>query len=162
MKNHEVLELKQKLDQLSESLRTLRGFKFGYALTKNFKMIADEINIINDTFKTSEDYNMFETKRVELCKQFAKKDENNEPIIITKQNQSMFDIDTESTEWINAYNDLLNDFKDVIEARNKQIEDYNAFLLEENTIEFHTISIEDVPENISVEELEAIQVFIKE
>ena len=159
MTNRQVFELRTGLEQNIQGLRALRGMKFAYALGKNLKTLASEIETFSSLITPSEEFKAFEEARKNQCETFCEKDENGEMVLI--ENNTQYKIDVTSEEWIAAYKELEAEYKDAIDARNKQIEDYNTFLTSESDIELHMISIDDVPENISVEEFELIEAFIK-
>lgn len=160
MTNQELINLKAGLEQNIQGLKSLRGIKFAYALNKNFKILTAEIETFSEMFGVAEGYKEFEEARKELCEDFCDKDEDGNLMYIN--NNTAYSIDITSEAWKEAYKTLEEKHKEAIDEHNKKIEDYNAFLLSESEIELHKISIDDVPETISVEEYELIQYFIQE
>lgn len=160
MTNQELINLKNGLEQNIQGLKSLRGIKFAYALNKNFKILTTEIETFSEMFGPTDGYKEFEEARNELCKEFCDKDEDGNLIFIN--NNTAYSIDITSKEWKEAYKALEEKHKEAIDEHNQKIEDYNAFLLSESEIELHKITIDDVPETISVEEYEWIQYFIQE
>ena len=160
MTNKQVLELRNGLEANMKGLKELRGMKFAYALNKNIKILNDEIATFTPLIETSEEFKTFENERKELCELHCERDENGEMILI--ENNTQYAIDITSKEWQSAYKELENKFETTIKERSKQIEDYGAFLLDESNISLHKIEIDNVPDNISVEEFELIQSFIKD
>jgi len=160
MTNQELINLKAGLEQNIQGLKSLRGIKFAYALNKNFKMLATEIETFSEMFMPTEGYKLFEEDRTELCKEFCEKDTDGN--LVFTNNNSAYAIDITSEAWKEAYKALEEKHKEAIDEHNQKIEDYNAFLIAESEIELHKISIDEVPESISVEEYEWIQYFIQE
>lgn len=160
MTNKEVIDLKTGLDNNIQGLKSLRGMKFAYALNKNFKILSTELETFQEMFKPDEKYQEFESARTELCQEFCEKDEDGN--MLFENNNSAYKINTSSQEWIDAYNALTDKFKKTLKVRDKQINDYTAFLMAESEIELYKIDIDEVPENISVEEYELIQFFVKD
>lgn len=162
MKNLEVLQLADQLKANMTSLKTLSGIKFAYMMMKNIEIIDKEVKFVSELTEIKPDYIEYDKERVELCKKFATKDENGEPIILTNNNGSQsYDIDEESNEWIISYEGLNHKHRSAIENRDKQKEEYNNFLNEESTIEFYKIEESELPIEITLEQLMIIKVFIK-
>lgn len=54
----------------------LGNARFSYAVTKNMKMISEELEIIQKSIEQSEEYKVYDKLRIELCEKYAEKDEN--------------------------------------------------------------------------------------
>ena len=69
------------MDALS-NVTELKGVKFAYTLIKNKKKIEEEIKILEEVVKASEDFSIYENQRIRLCEIHCEKDDNGKPIIL--------------------------------------------------------------------------------
>lgn len=136
----------------------LRGAKFSHALSKNKAHLESEIKHLQKGLKPSKEYDSYEKKRVELCTKFSKKDEKNNPIIekdaFAIDDQEKFDIELEK---------LRDGYKDLLKKRDQEIEDYKKHL-EDDVVNFnfHKLSIESIPDDITVKQMDMIIEMITE
>jgi len=136
----------------------LRGAKFSYAMSKNKRALMPEVEDLQKAGEMSDQYTEYDKNRIELCKEYSKKDDDGNPI--TKNNEfkiadrQQFDIELKKLEV---------KYKDVISERNKQLEDYNKLLDKPiNGVSFHKLSSADLPENISSAQTEMIHELIQD
>lgn len=148
MKRSELFELYNKMQGLRYHSDNK---KFSYALIKNIKNIENEINILNEIIKPTQDFLEFEKERITICRSHAIKDENDEPILngdeFQIEDMNKFNLDLEP---------LKIKYRDSLTKRQKQIEKYNSLLDENIEIEFVKIGPDDLPDNITPNEIEDI------
>lgn len=163
MKNSDVLQLNNKLNFYSKELRNLKGAKFSYGIIKNTNILQKECKDIVAVVTTTDEYKAYDTKRLELCEKFARRDDKGEIVKINQKENGTYDYDININDplWIEAIETLKTENKSVIEEQDKKIDEYNAFLDAESAVEFHKIDINDVPDDINVELMSIIEVFIK-
>jgi len=149
----EVLRLAQGL----KSVSNYPGAKFSYAISKNSRKLEVEIECLKEAQKPSEGFSKYETERIELCKEMAKKDESGNPL--TTNNS--FDIDDIPT-FDKKMKELNKKFKTDLEEREKQIKEVESLLSGEVSIELHKVSVDDLPENITATQLSSIDEMIVE
>jgi len=151
--NQNIIELNESLQRVGN----LSGIKFAYVVARNKNKIKSEIDSFQEAIKQSNDFQEYEKKRAELCELHAKKDEKGKSII----NGNEYEIDNQQA--FEAQLKVLRDGnKEVIEAREKQINDFNSFLKEESKLELYKVDLKDVPENITTEQMSSIISIIKE
>lgn len=159
MTNTNVLELHNVL----LGLKGLKGIKFNYAISKNKALLDAEVKSIHSALDMSDEYKAFEEKRIELAKEYAKRDDTNTPLeernpqtgqtkFIMKDQQA-FDV---------AFKVLSDENKELVDARKKQIEDFNLFLDKENELSLYKIKLEEIPEDITTEQMVGIYPLIEE
>ncbi len=141
-----------------EAVKNLQGVKFAYARAKNKKLVLNEIELINESMKMTDEYLEYEKKRVELCKEFCEKNEKGTPVIKNNTYAGL----TGNTKFDEKLKKLREEFKEVIDARETQIEESNKMLDEEVEIDFHMILLKDVPINITGVQLESIASIVTE
>jgi hypothetical protein len=150
---------KQDLINLYQALILIKqtpNAKFSYAVQKNINMIESEIKVLDKVILASEEYQKFDKERIELAKKYAKKDEKTgEPIIDVKNNLQQFVVENKE-EFEKEINILRENYKEPIEIREKQIEEYKKLLEEEVVLMFHKIPLSQVPEGISTADIFAI------
>jgi len=142
VKRKELIELWGLIEQ---HRKIKNSVKFSYWLAKNRKRIQPEVEALEEAIEPSKSYREYDTERARVAKFYADKDETGKPII---QNASYVVI-KQLDEFNNELNLLKERYKDDIEKREKQIEEYNR-LLEEDVEEFDgfKISLEDLPDGI--------------
>jgi hypothetical protein len=152
MKNNELYQLAQGLN----AVKDLKGVQFAYAVLKNKKIVKDELDILSEAIKASPEFEEFDKKRVDIVKKFAEKDESGEAKVI---NQFVV---TDNSALDAAITPLKEEYKKVIEKREKQIEEFNTLLESESTVVAFKIDQASIPNDISVEQLENIRWIVEE
>lgn len=162
MKNYELFEIAQRISTVLPSLDKIKGAKFHYALLKNIDVLQKELDLIQTKSKPSEKFTQYEQLRVALCEQYAAKDENG---VAKKRDlgngQTEFDIDTESADWKSAIEKLKSENSGVITEREEQIKHYNDLLEVDSMVKFHLIKLEDIPDEVDGEQMQALRFWIQ-
>jgi hypothetical protein len=132
----ELLELWNGLPLLG----SMNGFKLGYAVARTRAKLRPEIEALDESLKPRQEFTMYETKRLELCMKYAEKDDQGVAIIVNDQfifgpNQGKFDIEIAK---------LNTEYTKAIEARQRQVAEYNASLKEEIVVEVHQVVESDI------------------
>ena len=153
MKNKEVITLSNQLSTLSG----LKGVALSVAIVKNKKLLDAEKDALTEGVKATEKYNEYDTKRIELAQKHAQKDEDGKP----KVEGNTFVM--EDMEAFNKELDVLREeYKEELDARDKQIEEFNELLEKESSVELVQVTKEDLPEDITVAQMEIISSFLKD
>ena len=165
MKNYDLFVLAEQLANNIDRLKALKGAKFTYGILKNIEILEKEVKMIMETSKPTDDFLAYDKTRVALCEQFCAKDEKGE--MVKKENpnnpgQFEYDIDVESQEWKDAIVKMKEENKDVLEARDEQIKQYNELLQSEFEVELYKVKLDDVPNDISMDLMKIIKPFVKE
>jgi len=143
----ELLSLYLNLNKLGN----LKGVKFSYGVSKNLALLSPEIESLNKVQEMSEEFKKFEEKRVELIKDYSKKDESGKDII---ENNSYVVLDQK--KWDKVFDKLKEDNKEVVKKREKQIEEYLELLKTESDIKLYKIKLADIPEDITTIQMNSI------
>lgn len=151
MKKKELFKAVESLNSVSE----LKGVKFAYTTLKNKKKIEEEIKFLEEVVKPSDKFLEYEQERIQLCNQFADKNEDGSPVIENNQFKIQ-DMDTFNKKLEN----LKKSYDGVLEEREKQIFEYNSMIDEEVGIEFTKLNLNDLPTDISAEQLEKIDFMV--
>jgi hypothetical protein len=130
--------------------------KFVYALVKNSKSIANEIEAIRAAIDNKVDgFSDFESQRLALCKKYSSKTDSGDPeisldgnYVIAPEFQKVFD------DEVNA---LRETFSDCLAAEQRRIEDLTKdWLNEEIEVNIHQISSAYLPEILSFDEVQSL------
>jgi len=145
------------------SVKGLKGAKFAHAATKNKKLIEAEIEVMREVVKISDEFLAFDKIRVELCEKYARKGDDGEAMMKESGGVRSFDI-LNQEEFDVKLKELREEHKEVLDARESQMEDLNNLFesVIEPAISFVEISIDSVPDQISVEQMEGITFMIKD
>lgn len=154
MKKSEVIRLYRALNQLGN----LSGVKFTYAVARNIAALKSEIESLEKATVASLEYQEFDKLRVELVEKHAKKNDKGKPII----EGNTYVLEDEKA-FNKAFDKLRDSHKKVVDAREKQIQDYNKLLDEEVTLDnLHRFKLADVPEGITAAQMNGIADLVDE
>ncbi len=131
------------------SVVQLPGQKFSYAVMKNLKQM-EAILRDNNKFRQSlpvPKFEEYEKKRIDVCLEFATKDEAGNPVI---ENKSYI---IDNREEFDKQIALLGvEYKETIDAMADRDVKFNEYLQEEVEIEIHTVNEPDVSQYINGEQ----------
>lgn len=159
MTRSELFTFIEKLDKI----KNLKGVKFNYIIDKNKKLIQQEIEDIKKVIEPTEKFKEYENKRVEILTEFADKNPDGSPKLTQEANGIIkFEIDPDNKKFQKAINAHIEEYKEVIQDRDKQMFEYNNFLAETADISLFKFKLTDIPEDIIGEQFEVISIFIEE
>lgn len=153
MKKQDALNLFQGLNTLAG----LKGVKFSYAVAKNINILKGEVESLEKSITPSEEFSEYDKKRIELAKKYAELDESGE--LKSKDFKIIF---TDEAGFKKALAPLLEEYKDALAKRDEQMKEYAELLKEESDVQLHKLKIEDVPEDISTEQMYVLYPIIEE
>ena len=149
---------RETLVKLWKVIGSLEGLKhdvrFSYFLAKNKVALKAELDIMEEAQKPSEAYLEYEKQRIETAQGLADKDKNEQPKVHNGQyviydNRDKFEAEIKK---------LKTKFKTAINAREKQIKEYEALLNEPVELALAKIKFSQLPSQI---ESAYLQVFIE-
>lgn len=157
MKKKEVLKLNEDLKKVG----SLKGVKFAYAIAKNKARLSKEVEALIKATEPSEEFMKVDEKinkdRLKLAEEYADK-ENGKPII----EGDKYKMSIEKQEKLEKeLEKMKKKHKKLYEEREQQRKDYNKMIEEESDFEPYTIEMKELPEDISVDQLSAIEVLVK-
>lgn len=151
MTNEKVIALHSALG----SIKSLKGVQFNYAIARNIAKIQSDVEAFQKTIEASPEYTEYDTKRIALAKEHARKDDKGEPVTETKNNVSIYVID-DMIAFNAALDALQKDHKKAIDERDAQIKEANEFLKKDSDIILYKIPLTSVPEEITTEQMNSI------
>ena len=118
-------------------------------INKNFRFLAEEIKDIQEVEKKLRDsyppeYFEFEKKRIELCKEYADKDEKGEPQTYTDEFGGKFLIKEKFAEFDQALTELRLSYKETLDKKEEIDQEFSEFINAETEIELLKIKSEDL------------------
>lgn len=155
LKNQDLFKILEGIGAVSQ----LRGAKFAYAMAKNKRLISAEVEDLQKGIENvSEQYTEYDKKRLELCTEYSRKDDDGKPILTNNEFQI-----SDRTNFDIALGKLRGEYKSAISERDKQVEEYNDLLDKPvNGVVFHKVSFEDLPRDISAAQTDMILELIEE
>ena len=150
------MKIKQ-IFQLVEDLKILNfNGKLAYAIAKNRRILDQEIESLKETIKHTEKYKEYDSKRIELAKKHAKKDENDVPV--EKDGNFLLEDEVAFKKELEV---LQTEYKEAIDDMEKKFDAFNTLLEEEFTTELYTITEDMIPETATANEVYTLLKIIK-
>lgn len=163
MKNYEIYQINEALGELKQIAKK----ELAYAVYKNLQKIGQEIEIIEKMkYQPSDKFLEYDGKRNQVCISYADKDENKEPIVIpgTQPGEpGKYKIPEKKQEkFMTELQKLQDDYKDVLEEKRIQEQEFVDFLNAESELELVKISKDVLPEYITAEFLMKISAILED
>jgi hypothetical protein len=130
---YELLELWNNIND--PALGPIEDAKVAYALLRTSDKLKSEVKVFEEIIKPKKEFEEYNRKRQDLCTKYARKDENNQPVIIN--NQFVFD---NREAFDSEFDPLKAENEEAIEYRKKQEENYSKLLEDTITVSVHSIS----------------------
>jgi hypothetical protein len=149
LKNSRVLNIYDSLEQM----KTLKGTIFAYKVIKNQSLIESDYKTLQDVIKPTDKFKEYSSNRNDLMQKYFEQESTN-----TIKLKS----DLNSSDYISELNILNEEYKEEIESREKQIIDLNLILSQDVDINFSKINKKDLPEELSLIQIDNILELIEE
>lgn len=144
-----------------KTLRDVKKTKLAYALLQNASRISKimqpvevvqaQIDKLNNTELTE-----YDTKRIDLCHEHAKIGEDGKPVIINVDGVEKFEM-ANKEEFDKAFAELRKEYKESFERQRELQKQLVEVLNEEVEIILEKISIDCLPPDMNLEEMEKIK-----
>jgi hypothetical protein len=134
--------------------------RFDFARNRTMDNIGPEVaEIVKARQSGVSRYDEFVNKRNDILSQYANKDADGNPIV----NGNQYAIDSDKmNEASQKIHDLVNDYKDALEERQKEIDIYNEIVGEEIEVDIVQCSFAALPNFVNEEFTKVIRPMIKE
>lgn len=152
MKKKEAIQLWNTLT----ALKRIKNTKFAYFVARNLGYLKSEIDALTEAQKPDEKGQEYEHKRREVITAHAEKNEAGNPV----ESSPGFLKIPDMAKLSEALKDLDSEYKEVVEALNKQRKEFETILEEEISLELYKIKYENLPEEIDGNEMEVIMPLI--
>jgi hypothetical protein len=152
MKNKKIVELFNNLSDLN-----LKGVKFAYAVARNISILKPHVESLGKAQQPTEEYQKFEKERIALAQKHAKKDDQGEAVtedviqngVVVKK---VFVLENKEA-FLEEVKDIQEKHKEAIDAWEAQLKEFDQVLEKEEEIKLYKIKIEDVPEEITSQQM---------
>jgi hypothetical protein len=136
------------------NLGSYKGAKFAYAIAKNRSKLESEYKLIQKMQSTVQPSSLkkFDERRIELCKEYADKDENGNPSL----ENNNYVISQRRDEFENTIRELQKEFEPSFKEFEENQIKFNNFLSEEIEVDIHTIPMSIIPEDMTAKDMEII------
>ena len=152
MKNSDAIAIFQKKDLV----KGLEGkYKFTKALVNNFELIKKELSFISEYVNPSKEFIEFLGEKEAILKKYSDKSTVDGDLVNYNIPEDKQD------EYKQVMTELLGRYKDTIDATKEQEQKYLEVLKDECTIPFMLIAEADIPDKITMEQMEVIFHWIK-
>lgn len=135
-----------------------KGVKFAYGVSRNVSLLKPEMDSLDKAVEATPEFKAFDEKRIELVKKHSKKDDKGNPVM---KNQNDYDIE-DLDAFNKAFEDLKSDNQEVFDTRIKQLEEFTELMKSESEVKLFKISLDNVPEDITVTEMYSLRDIIEE
>jgi len=133
----------------------LKGVKFGYAISRNITLLKPEIQACQKAIDMSEEFQEFNKEHVELMNKYEKKDEKGKAVMINGEKQ----YDDELKE---KFEKLKEKHKEAVDAREKQVKEFNELLKTDSDVQVYMLKLENLPEDINAGQMAGISLILEE
>ena len=145
MKYKDIVELNKSL----KAVEQLKGVKFAYAVAKNTKIIEPEIDSLKEAAKSSEKFTSYQQDFKELQMEHAEKNEKGDLVI------------KDEKAFTKALEKLQEEHREAIDGRKKQSDEIEKLLEEEVELKLLKVKKEELPEDITAEQLKGIMEIVE-
>lgn len=154
MKNRELKDFQEVLERFSK----VKGREFAYAIYKNKNIIEAEMKILEQIKRQPHpDFQNYENERTILCITYSEKDESGNPIIDNNRYRI-----TDHEGFNKDFDELKVKYAEVIKDIEDAEHEYIDFMEKENSIDLYKISIKELPEDISGDEIAMLEPILKD
>jgi len=129
---------------LNDVLLKCKKVKLNDLFITNVNKIEPILTSVKKSINISEEYKEYDTKRVDLCKKLALKDENNKPIL----KDGVFDGLENNVEFNKEIEALDLEYKDCIKENEQMWKEYSELMNEEIEFVFELIDINLIPDDL--------------
>ena len=160
MKNVDLYRLKNGF----QAIPNKQGIEFSYAVIKNLRLIDEEIKVIDEMFKPTDDYvKKFKPEVDKLVVKHSEKDDTGSPKLVKNQfDQLVYDIKPNNQKKLDEdVVKLEKKFPEIAKKRKQQLEEKEKFLQKENKIKLFKIDKKYLPSDITPMQLGAIFEMVK-
>lgn len=153
--------------RLHDSLKKLnyKGTKFNYFLLKNIKILDSEVEIYKKLISPKEEQiRGFLIAKDQIIGEYVQKHENGDRVIdqYLEDGNVLYKIQEDKIEEFNSkMQDLQTEFKDQLESYHKDLESLEKEFEEKIDLDVYSIKFDDLPEEMSKEDLEKIFILIE-
>lgn len=159
MKIQEAVSLYQAMQ--NDLFKGLKGAKFNYALKRNREILKKELQTVEDSFVSNPDYEKLEEERINMLSKYVERDDKGNPVVESDGNFKIKEGDKE--KFNSEFDPIRENYILATKDQQKRVQEFTK-MVEETDIPFelHSIKLNDIPEDISQEQMDFIYPLIIE
>lgn len=127
--------------------------KFHYMILKNKQAIEPEIESIREIGKPSQDYQEFDSKRIQMCNEFCEKDESGKPAVV---NNNFVIPDDKKKAFEDALTALKEEYKEALDSVDSKRQEIDELMEEDVDLPLVKIPLSVIPNDLLGQEVEAL------
>jgi predicted nuclease with TOPRIM domain len=161
MKNYELYQF---MDNYGK-LKTLSGFPFVFELARNKRKIVELISTLEEIKEELPEYKEFKSKYLALREKYSDRDKSGNPItedVPGQPGMKNYKITEKAKEFAVEEAKIEKKYKNILDQQKKRWVSYNEALEQDVNEKFVCVSEQNIPKNISLEQLELVSFMICE
>lgn len=152
MKKKELIDLNNALYKVGN----LTGPRFTYVIARNMSLLKDEMASLDKAFRADDGYIEYDKERAALAQEYSEKDPTtNKPKTLMENGVERY-VMADQKKFDDALKVVQEKHKDAIDRRKDQVELFNKLLEEDTTVMLYELKQEDLPANITVDQLSGL------
>lgn len=152
LKRESVFNLFNNLSQFSD-LKEPGFLKFKYFVTKNRRILNEEVEAMKEILKPSEEFQKYEKDRISYCMSKAAKDVSGEVVWDIPNQLPKYEDPQEVQKYVI---ELAKQNEDILKKQEEQEKENQKFLQEKVEVPVLTISQSELPLSITMTQLDSI------
>ncbi len=142
-------------------LQGITGLRVAYPIVRIKNKLESIKRELDSMVKPSPEWEKLDQERDAMAQSYARKDPLGKPVIIQRNGIAEYEMSAEDQKTFDeAYEKLKAEHAGVFEAREAQKERAKAFVDEVVTIEFYDLKKENLPDDLTVQQLSIIEPFV--
>lgn len=155
LKRHAIVDI---YETLTNEFKGEYNKFFIYHVSKIKSSLEGERSAILEAGRPSDDFLDFERERRDLVLKYCEKDDDGQPIRNGNNIKVVSGLEQETQD---ALNDLGTRYKETLDKRKSDIQEYEIFLNEQVDVELEPIPFKYIPDNISQNVMDTLMPIIK-
>lgn len=152
----QIVDLYQSLLNVAD----LKGARFSYTIAKNTLDLEPEVEAIRKAYTPSKEFSIYDKERLKIAEEHAEK-VNGVPVKIVENGIEVYKM-KDKDMFDTAIRELQAKHEMAIRAREEQVKEIDKILEEKKDVELLTVSIADIPNDITGKQLTDIFIIIEE
>lgn len=164
-----VKQARKKFFELFEAIsnpeiRKIKGIKIAYAIHRNKAKLQKEVDIFRELdSQLDPDFSKYREEIQAKAAELAEKDDNGNPKTEAKNGLEIYLIPEDKKDELKAFDyGLREKYKEGIARQDGKLGELEKMLAEEIELDLYSIPEAVLPEDISVEQLDALSLFIEQ
>lgn len=158
LKNFQIMELVEGFKKVEEIKVVKPNKRFNYAVALNLANLTSNVKAIVSISSPHESYRDYEQKRQDIIAKYAELDANDKIVLIDSK-WVKFKSDDDREKAKTEIKDLETLHTEVLEQRQKDLQDFDELLEVEVEVQIQTVNIDDIPDEVGGD-LSLMKVFI--